>query len=73
MSKHGNRIYRRDIIAIRTALYSIELAENQTFCETDKAFEIWQETNSLNRRIKRYDKARVLFILTNHNDAWLSV
>ena len=71
--RHGNRIIRRDIIALMTASLIIELGEGQLFYETDKAFEIWQETNSLNERIKRYSKMQVLFTMNSDAAVWNSV
>jgi hypothetical protein len=71
--RHGNRIIRRDIIALMTASLTIELGKGQYICETDKAFEIWQETNSLNERIKRYSKMQVLFTMNSDAAVWNSV
>lgn len=36
-------IERRDILRLVTKRYLIVLEEGQYFCETDKAYEIWQE------------------------------
>ena len=64
--KHGQRIERRDIERISTISRWIVLGENQYFCETQKAWEIWgpleDEPNGLIRFIKRFPKKSVYWI-----------
>lgn len=56
----GNRTHRPDVEAITTAKLTIELAEGQTFYETNTAYEIWDE-NPL-RRVHRIPKKRVYWV-----------
>lgn len=53
------RIERRDILRLVTKRYLIVLEESQYFCETDKAYEIWQE----GCHVKRIPKTSVLWFL----------
>ena len=49
---------REDIIALRSARIRYVLGKNQYFCETPKAYEIW-DTKPLLKRLIRFDKHRI--------------
>ena len=55
------RKYEPTIKAIRTANLLIELSDNQYFCTTPRAFEIW-EKGSLPRMVKRIPTYRVFWV-----------
>ena len=57
MTSIKGRIERRDILRLVTKRYLIVLEESQYFCETDRAYEIWQE----GCRVKRIPKTSVLW------------
>ena len=55
-----NRIERRDLAGIATAARDISLSDGQFFCETPKAYEIWQDEPLL--MIKRIPSSKVLAV-----------
>ena len=55
------RAERKDIEAISTARYVRTLHNGQFFCETLKAWEIWQEQPLT--RLKRFSKQAVLWVI----------
>jgi len=65
--KRGERIERRDIRMISTARLNIVLGENQHWCETPKAYELWgpREEDTPNAPIlflKRFPKKTVYWV-----------
>ena len=54
---------RKNIKSLITARMEIVLCENQYFCETPKAYEIWADYNNLPRMIKRINKKSVLWVI----------
>ena len=64
------RTLRPDVKALHTATKKIYLSENQSIYETNRAWEIWGEMNSLPRRIARFSKMQILFILIDN--VWMS-
>ena len=53
---------RDDIKAIETATTIVELGPGQWFCELPKSYELWGIVDGLERRIKRWDKRRILWV-----------
>jgi len=51
----------RDVIRLYTMTQVIELAPDQFFCATNKAWEIWQEKPAM-RLVKRIPRKRVYFV-----------
>lgn len=58
------RTRRNDIKAIRTVRLTCCLSPHQYWCETKKAFEIWQVINGLDHMIKRIPRKSVVFVYT---------
>lgn len=61
-ARKNGRVERKDIERLVTARYLVALTENQYFCETAKAYEIW-EGDSLPYRVKRIPKTSVLWVI----------
>lgn len=59
--KRMERVERRDIESVLTAMREIALGPGQYFCETGAAYEIWDET-SLPHMIKRIPRSRVFWV-----------
>lgn len=55
------RTRRGDIAAISTATKTIELGENQTFYQTPKMYELWQEFPRLSL-IRRWSRTAVFWV-----------
>ena len=55
----GERVRRDNIKSLLTARLTIELNHGQHFCETPKAYEIWESRNGLEYRVKRISKKSV--------------
>ena len=55
---------RREIKTLITAREDVNLSENQYFCSTPKAYEIWDETE-FPKRIYRISKTRVFWVIEN--------
>jgi len=51
-----------------TARLTIELKHGQYFCETVKAYEVWESRNGLEYRVKRISKKSVRWWLKNEYD-----
>jgi hypothetical protein len=60
--KNMFRHSRQDIRALRTANLIVELGEGQMFCETPKAWEVWDKDPL--RMVKRIPGKSVLFVYT---------
>jgi hypothetical protein len=58
----GEHVRRDNIKALLTARLTIELNHGQYFCETVKAYEIWESRNGLEYRVKRISKKSVLWV-----------
>ena len=58
---NNTREEHKEIECIFTAKRRIELCEKQYFCETEKAYEIWDESELL-RMVKRIPKNRVFWV-----------
>jgi len=60
------RTERRDIARLYTAggryLYDLNPDRNQFFCETPAAWELWDETDLL-QRVRRWPKERIGFVI----------
>jgi len=56
------RARRNNIKSLLTARLTIELKRNQYFCETSKAYEIWETKNGLDHLVKRISKKSVLWV-----------
>ncbi len=52
----GEHVRRDNIKCLLTARLAIELNHVQYFCETLKAYEIWETGNGLEYRVKRISK-----------------
>ena len=59
---NGARNIRKDVSCILTGSGEIGLSDNQYFCETGKAWEIW-EVNPLPRMVKRNPSKFVYWII----------
>jgi len=57
------RVKNTEIAALGMAKWNVELADNQEWYETPKAYEIW-DSGPLPRMLKRFSKSRVLFVFT---------
>ena len=58
----GEHVRRDNIKALLTARLTIELNHGQYFCETVKAYEIWESRNGLEYRVKRIRKKSVRWV-----------
>ena len=60
------RIIRNDIRVLSLWTKNVHLADNQYWCSTPKAYEIWWKdpASGLDYRVKRFQKDRVLFVGT---------
>jgi len=56
------RIHRPDIEAVQSTKWIYELDDNQSWYETPKAYEIWQNAPFV--RLKRLPKVRILWVHT---------
>ncbi|MBU2611989.1 MAG: hypothetical protein KJ606_13755 [Chloroflexi bacterium] len=61
--KRMERVERRDIESVLTAMREVILGPGQYFCETGAAYEIWDEKRlSPGYMIKRIPRARVFWV-----------
>jgi len=58
----GEHVRRDNIKALLTARLTIELNHGQYFCETVKAYEVWESRNGLEYRVKRISKKSVRWV-----------
>ena len=75
---NAHRLERPNIAALITATMEIRLDDNQMFCETDKAYELWQTRETvdvlcythqvLDRMIKRWPKRMILWVIEKETD-----
>ena len=56
----GHRVERRDVMEITTARRTIVLRDDQYFCVTGRAWEVWQDSPT--RRILRIPADRVKWV-----------
>ena len=56
------RVRRNNIKSLLTARLTIALKRGQYFCETPKAYEIWETKNGLEHLVKRISKKSVLWV-----------
>lgn len=56
------REIKKNIVSVRSALTTYSLSKNQYFCETPKAYEIWEDTFAGELRLKRLPKSRIFWV-----------